>query len=1027
MSRKNIRRLLGTLEGLKQLQDLFVELGYQPVSWDLSDSEVVVGSWAGFRIWAFQSDEPATEARRRAATMAKQSERGLAVCLSSEELALAAPRLGSGDSTKALTLRLREPSNFALDRLESMRPDGTEPALELALRIEAELDTQEIGVRFFRAFRDAYRDMNRSSQSSPSGSRELVALTYLTRLLFLYFIQVKGWLDSRSRFIREELDGALTERRSFQSSVLEPLFFGTLNREPSRRTSTRFGSIPYLNGGLFEPLPEEGSGSPGWSNDLWTHVVEGVFERFRFSVSEREEVEVIAPDMLGHVFERLMEERTRSRTGTYYTPHSLVRQLVEAGLETAMTDHQGMPPGTVRRILERRFPDQGSARARARRRLWKTKILDPAVGSGAFLLGSMEVLSELHLGLGSTASHRNRVRLKKRIMKSNLFGVDLNPLAIRLAELRLWLAIVAEEPARDIQSVAPLPNLDGIVRQGDSLSDLVGSSSPQGYGLIPRRIQRDLRDAREALFSARGSEHSRALRRLRIKECAAATTMFSEALNRLDRRIGEYRVLTAGRDLFGRKTELTPAQAGDLARMERQRDELSEGIQHLDRGELPFFSFEVQVPDVMAKGGFSLVIGNPPWIRAERLSPDKRDFLKRRFRLWESDGNRGFRHLPDLAVAFLERSLELAAPGGVVALLLPSKVATAGYAGTARRHLVRETTIRYLHRVSDTEARQFKAAVYPLAVVVTKAPPRNHHRVAIGFEGRRHLPQARLSEAPWILAGSQVHRSLQELRESGTALGSRYTPALGVKTGADHLLVGELVQTDGSTGWVRFRDATVPLELRHLRPVLRGRDIQPFRLKSSGHLIWCYDHRGRPVPPGPLVRSYLQQQAARLMNRSDYRSGPLGTLFRLKASLAQHRVVWADLAERPRAAVSSRVPGQSPIPLNSCYLLPTSERGEAEALAVLFNSTWVWALAVAMADEARGGYRRMNARFAARLPLPKKRVDWQALTELGRQPPRGVHVTQDQIDTAVADALGISRRCQENLRAFVTDRCGSAP
>ena len=92
-------------------------------------------------------------------------------------------------------------------------------------------------------------------------------------------------------------------------------------------------------------------------------------------------------------------------------------------------------------------------------------LLDPAVGSGAFLLGALERMAQIRAGEEPPAA------LRRRILERNLFGVDLNPMAVRLAELRLWLAVIAVDGTTDPEEVEPLPNLDGMVRQGDSLLD----------------------------------------------------------------------------------------------------------------------------------------------------------------------------------------------------------------------------------------------------------------------------------------------------------------------------------------------------------------------------------------------------------------------------------------------------------------------------------------------------------------------------------------------------------------------------
>ena len=113
---------------------------------------------------------------------------------------------------------------------------------------------------------------------------------------------------------------------------------------------------------------------------------------------------------------------------------------------------------------------------------------------------------------------------------------------------------------------------------------------------------------------------------------------------------------------------------------------------------------------LFATGGFDIVAGNPPWLRAEEVPPEMRRRLEGRYRWWRGSA-RGFGHRPDLAVAFLERSLELAAPGGIVALLVPAKLATAGYGAAARHGLTASNTLTHAADLTGRPDAVFDATV----------------------------------------------------------------------------------------------------------------------------------------------------------------------------------------------------------------------------------------------------------------------------------------------------------------------------
>src|SRR4029077_13076618 len=198
-------------------------------------------------------------------------------------------------------------------------------------------------------------------------------------------------------YLPKLLDHALTRRRHFHRSALHPLFFGALNRPYGQRGSgaRALGSVPFLNGGLFEPTPLERRFGPAlWSNADWRDAFDDLFEKFHFSVREDESADLVAPDMLGRVFEGLMDPHDRRSSGSYYTPPGLVRALVRAALETALVERRGVRPDAAAA-----WAHDGVAPVDAPS-LRGLTVVDPAVGSGAFLLGALEELTRLRVAAG---------------------------------------------------------------------------------------------------------------------------------------------------------------------------------------------------------------------------------------------------------------------------------------------------------------------------------------------------------------------------------------------------------------------------------------------------------------------------------------------------------------------------------------------------------------------------------------------------------------------------------------------------
>lgn len=993
---------LASIEQLDDLPGLAAELGHCP-QWDAAPE----GAWAlagGARAalvgragelpwYAVEAAEPGRAARRLARRLVTSGRLAGVMALSRESR-----RLGISVAfadTPHLEFSLDEPDRLGLGCLERMYGAPEASALAIAARFADALAGEVIGRRFFREFRATLdRLADALPRRCPPEERHGLALLQLTRILFLYLVQSKGWLDQRIDFLARQVDRCLSRRRHLQRDLLRPLFFGTLNRPAAERSrlAREFGRVPFLNGGLFEPHPLERRWRATLPNELWRGVFDELFERFRFDADESGRAGAIAPDMLGRVFEGVMEPQARRQTGTFYTPAALVRQIVRAGLTACLAERLRCAESKAERALDGRSPA-------AQRALRGITILDPAVGSGAFLLGALDLLASL------TAGDRPAWQERRRVLGRSLFGVDLNPAAVRLAELRLWLAVITDDPADAPEQVRPLPNLDCLIRQGDSLIDPLGGSVAVPSGPA-RPTAEALARLRRELVNAVGDDKRASARELRQVETRAFAAALDAAEAGIDARIRSCLAAAREHTLFGDRRGLDAELRRELGALRREQHGLRSARRRFVRsGELPWFHYQSHFADVFARGGFDLVVGNPPWVRAERLAPEYRAQLAARYRWWRSGVSRGFANRPDLALAFLERSWELLRPGGTLALLVPAKLASAAYGVHARHALAGRATLRAIADLTGRPDAAFDATVYPLALVATKHPPARGHRVrtALAVREAATVPQAALAGGgPWVLVrrgGSHMPRELG----SHPTFGERLTCHLGVKTGANEV----------------FLDPAAPIEPELLRWALRGRDVRPFGTTPCVQLLWPCDDAGRPLTAlPPLGRRYLAAHRARLRARADFDGGPEWALFRTGPSAQPFRVVWADLARRLTAAPLVGAAGRAQIPLNTCYVAAVADAETAHRVAAWLNSTWIRAAARLVAPPASGGFARFGAAVVAGLPLPDSALLDPALGQLARDAGAGRHVQPD-LDAAVAGHLGLDSRSCAALRAVV--------
>jgi adenine-specific DNA-methyltransferase len=1008
-----LRDVLARTEQIEDLRDLFGALGFKPV-WEA----VPPGPWLGeaqaeaagvrrvalvarhdaFRVFAIDAADADRAARVGAQVLAGRAERGLVCALGGvpRRLVCATWRVARGTraelGVRTAVFALDAVSGSALATLERCAPLPGESALALSIRVGDALASEGVTMRFFRAFRSVLERLaDRLPAPHSREDRHTLALTALTRVLFLYFVQAKGWLDDDRRFLAHRFDAALAARRGFQRHVFDPLCFGALNRPPAERSRTArlLGRLPFLNGGLFEPTAlERRHGAARWSNADWRDAFDELFERFHFSVREGDDGEFVAPDMLGRVFEGVMDPEERKRSGSYYTPATLVRDLVRAGLEAALVTRVGLAPAAAERWVH-----HGEAPSPAPG-LRRFTVLDPAVGSGAFLLGALQELTALRAAAGGGSA----ATIRRDVLAHSLYGVDLKLTAVRLSELRLWLALVADDDPGDLARVAPLPNLDGHVRQGDALLDplTLAATLTGGSALVGGRAEVErLGVARRTLFDRTGSAKRAALDELGGAAADLARDLVQRAASRLDDQIHELLASAREADLFGGVRGFDADARARLRRLRAARRDLRVADRRRARdGDAPFFAFEAHFGDIIASGGFDLVVGNPPWVRGERLPARVRETLAVRYASWRPAAAHGFAHLPDLAVAFVDRALELAAPGGVAALLVPAKLASSGYAQPLRQRLASGARIERAAPL-DGASGAFAAAVYPMALVITRAEPRDGSEVATTLGPRSLAPrgaQRELAErGPWILI-PEAAAVARRLRSAFPALGDRWRPQLGIKTGADEIFL-----------------------LHHAapgtRPAIRGRDLSAWHAEPRVHLIWTHGPDGRALARLPAeVAELLEPHVPRLRRRSDYRGGPPWQLFRVGLASAPYRVVWPDLARRLLAAV----PDPAAVPLNTVYGIATRTLDDAHALAALLNSRWLSALAALHADPARGGFRRFNASVVRDLPIPPAESPaWALLIDWGRR--------SAVDDDAIADIYELDRADRRALARLAPD------
>lgn len=497
------------------------------------------------------------------------------------------------------------------------------------------------------------------------------------QIVFLYFLQKKGWLGVAKGqdwgtgphdFLRRLARGDHGAYENFFNDILEPLFYDTLATDRGHEAwcNRLKRRIPFLNGGLFEPLADYDwrktdiilpnklftNTERNDAGDIGTGILD-VFDRYNFTVNEAEPLEkevAIDPEMLGKVFENLIEENRRKGLGSFYTPREIVHYMCQESLinylDTALnTGKEIVPRKDIETFIylgeqishyeavDAKYPIKMPTTIEKHARLIDEKldtitVCDPAVGSGAYPVGMMTEIVRARCALTpyfNDVHERTPYHFKRHAIQNCLYGVDIDPGAVEIAKLRLWLSLVVDE--EDVKRIKPLPNLDYKIVTGNSL---VGVEK----------------------------------------------TLFNERL---------FHQLEKLKPLYFDESDSTKK-----ASLRRQIDDL---IHELTNGK-EIFDFEIYFSEVFhGKDGFDVVIQNPPYVQIKGIPASDRRLYEERYEFATGRFN--------LFYLFIERCKLLPRKCGVSSFIVPDRLLLNTQCKAIRAWLLNENSICELVSFED--------------------------------------------------------------------------------------------------------------------------------------------------------------------------------------------------------------------------------------------------------------------------------------------------------------------------------------
>jgi len=556
-------------------------------------------------------------------------------------------------------------------------------------------DTKQVVKEFYQEFEELRTTLVQEVSGVPDGrgdAKQRYVQVILDRMIFLYFIQEKRLLNRDPNYLHEQPEKVVDDGADRYENFYRPLFFEYLAED---KQHPDFGSLPYLNGGLFaknpieEAFPEAKLGeSAAETNQLFDDVLE-FLSSWNWNVDERLDIvdpKNLSPAILGHIFEQTVNQK---EMGAYYTPEEitgfmsrrtihpyLLDQLNEAvdadyaeidevfgfaAVEASGGAEALADGGTMTQQVPTANVETAHVETLYHDILKEAHVLDPAVGSGAFLLAAQDVLVDIYLqcieffhqldseGRGWELESRTRDELeeitagqggpslyaKETAILHNLYGVDIDGGAVEICKLRLWLSMVADledEPG----DVEPLPNIDFNIQQGNSLigfldvdveADEQGKTDLNGWEKKTRfdEIRRAIQNHKDAASTGEAEKWRKKAKKLIKKH----RPRFDKILH------NEYQSVSDG--------DITLKEIKSWSPMH----------------------WPLQFADVYDTGGFDMVIGNPPYEGQDRTGYKKhlRERASMRY-------GHEYSAKTDLFQFFTHRGMELVRDGGYYSFII---------------------------------------------------------------------------------------------------------------------------------------------------------------------------------------------------------------------------------------------------------------------------------------------------------------------------------------------------------------------
>ena len=561
-----------------------------------------------------------------------------------------AKREGSKLAPRSHSFFKGQPGDLFLSKLSALVVDiadldahGDVAVVKVASRLREALDVEQVTKRFYSEFQEQHElFLERIEGIETERDRRWYASVLLNRLMFVYFLQKKGFLDGGDQsYLRRKLDASRKEGLDLYYRFLKLLFFEGFARPAAERSPEArrlLGEICYLDGGLFLQHQIEAAHPDLQIPDEAFASILDLFERYSWNLNDTPggQDDEINPDVLGYIFEKYINQK---EFGAYYTRPEITRYLCEKTIYALILDRVNEEA----EASDRRFDsiEELLLRLDARlcRKLFKQilpslSILDPACGSGAFLVAALKTLLDVYSAVvgriefvndrglreelkKAKAEHPSlQYWVKKKIVTDNLFGVDIMEEATEIAKLRLFLTLVAS--ATSVEELEPLPNIDFNILSGNSLIGLLHVEDEDferrqggGQSHLFRRTFRQVLNEKNQLIEA-------------YRHFSGSTSRLAEVRDEIDREKGEA-IATLNEILLSEFKDIRFEQATWDRQKSKPGKPVRRPVSFRDVSALRPLHWGYEFDEILGNaGGFDVVLTNPPW---EVFKPQAKEFF----------------------------------------------------------------------------------------------------------------------------------------------------------------------------------------------------------------------------------------------------------------------------------------------------------------------------------------------------------------------------------------------------------------